>query len=256
MRVFPHSEHHPSGNEKCCSLGTVHPPRKTRIGRGRPCRAASARGLLLRELAPWERRSPRVARHRELTTGPANLSSGRGAFAAGSTRVMKSGVQCSRIAAMTEANERHRLREEGVGALASPLGNARRCWRQGQRAANQRAPAISFVARRGELPQIPDRKGNWTGCSSARSISSRGSGGRLATHSGLARGLHAHSAVAVGVVSPRRAISCKWGARSRGCSRIRREIPSGRTGRIALSSECSYRFVVCMLRRHGIALLS
>lgn len=39
-----------------------------------------------------------------------------------------------------------------------------------------------------------------------------------------------------------------------GCSRVRREIPSGlnqqwpETGRIALSSECSYRFVVCMSR--------
>jgi hypothetical protein len=41
---------------------------------------------------------------------------------------------------------------------------------------------------------------------------------------------------------------------SLGCSRVRREIPSGlnqqwpETGRIALSSECSYRFVVCMSR--------
>jgi len=41
---------------------------------------------------------------------------------------------------------------------------------------------------------------------------------------------------------------------SQGCSRVRREIPSGlnqqwpETGRIALSSECSYRFVVCMSR--------
>lgn len=132
-------------------------------------------------LLPGKCRSPRAARQRELTTGPAKLSSGRRASVAGSTRVMKSGVQCSRIAAMTEANERHRLREEGGGALVSPLGNARSCWRQRQRAVNQRAPAISFVARRGELPQIPDRKGNWTGCSSARSISSPGSGGRLAT---------------------------------------------------------------------------
>jgi hypothetical protein len=35
---------------------------------------------------------------------------------------------------------------------------------------------------------------------------------------------------------------------SQGCSRVRRDIPPGRTGRIALSSECSYRFVVCMSR--------
>jgi hypothetical protein len=41
---------------------------------------------------------------------------------------------------------------------------------------------------------------------------------------------------------------------SLGCSRVRRGIPSGlnqqwpETGRIALSSECSYRFVVCMSR--------
>lgn len=35
---------------------------------------------------------------------------------------------------------------------------------------------------------------------------------------------------------------------SLGCSRVRREIPSGRTGRIALSSECSYRFVDCRSR--------
>lgn len=35
---------------------------------------------------------------------------------------------------------------------------------------------------------------------------------------------------------------------SQGCSRVRREIPSGPTGRIALSSELSYRFVVCMSR--------
>jgi len=215
------------------------PPRKTRIGRGRPCGAASARGLLPREQVASSRSSSRA--HDRPSQ---SLLRERGPSVVGSTRVMKSGVQCSRMAAMTEANERYRLREEGVGALVSPLGNARRRWRQRLHAVNQRAPAISFVARRGELPQVPDRKGTWTGCSSARSISSRGSGGRLATRSALARGLHAHSAVAVGVGSPE------------GCSRIRREIPSGRTGRIALSSECSYRFVVCMLRRHGIALLS
>jgi hypothetical protein len=85
---------------------------------------------------------------------------------------------------------------------------------------------------------------------------------------GLARGLHAHSAVVVNSRSPWRAISTEnsrqrtlereapQGCVPQGCSRVRREIPPGRTGCIALSSECSYRFRRLHVCRHGIALLS
>jgi len=76
---------------------------------------------------------------------------------------------------------------------------------------------------------------------------------------GLARGLHAHPQWSWSPGRRGRALPVPEADRrglrrgifkgtSQGCSRVRREIPSGRTGRIALSSECSYRFVVCMSR--------
>jgi hypothetical protein len=92
---------------------------------------------------------------------------------------------------------------------------------------------------------------------------------------GLTRGLHAHSASGRGVrVAVARKLSNKSGSRealqwrspfngspetgcaSQGCSRVRREIQSGRTGRIALSSECSLSIRRLHVSSHGIALLS
>jgi len=227
-----------------------NPPRKTRIGRGGPARRRR------REVCSLGSRAPRVARHRELTTGPANLSSGRAARVAGSTRVMKSGVQCSRIAAMTEANERHHLCKSGVGALASPLGN---CEEVLAARAARCEPARARDLVRGKARGAPPGPGSERDLDRAllgEIDLFTGIGRACGNAFALTRGLHAHSAVVVGVGSPPRVNLMQMRSAQQGCSRIRREIPSGRTGRIALSSECSYRFVVCMLRRHGIALLS
>jgi len=130
--------------------------------------------------------------------------------------------------------------------------NKRRRWRLRQRAFTGDALEISFVARRGEHPGVPDRiglQGVLLGGIDLLTGVGRACGNAL----GLTRGLHAHSAVIVRVGSPRCAtlqqeIPLQSGRASQGCSRVRREVPSGRTGRIALSSECSYRIVVCMSR--------
>jgi hypothetical protein len=131
---------------------------------------------------------------------------------------------------------------------------------------DQRALKIPFVARRGEHPRVLIGSGSGR-CFSVRSISSPGSGGRVATLSVSLEVLHAHSAVVVRSRSPWCASSrtesplqterpLSRGSAPQGCSRVRREIPSGRTGRIALSSECSYRFRRLHVSSHGIALLS
>jgi hypothetical protein len=175
------------------------------------------------------------------------------------------GLSARGVAAMTESERAPRFRilsaRKGDGRWRGSLSYRQRPEMLAASAArlHRRALEISFVARRGEHPGVPDRIGLqgvllgeidlFTGVERAR-------GNAL----GLTRGLHAHSAVgrevqvAAGRNSP--AGDTPPGVRTQGCSRVRREIPSGRTGRIALSSERSYRIVVCMSRSHGIALLS
>lgn len=68
------------------------------------------------------------------------------------------GLSARGVAAMTEANGRHPPQRR-FGALASPLGKARRNPVASVRALTGEALRISFVARRGESPQVPDRIG-------------------------------------------------------------------------------------------------
>jgi len=114
------------------------------------------------------------------------------------------GLSARGVAAMTESERApahslpqgwaHLFRKEvviSVGAPASLLGKERRCWRLRRRAFTGDALEISFVARRGEHPGVPDRIGLqgvllgeidlFTGIGRAR-------GNALA----LTRGLHAH----------------------------------------------------------------
>jgi hypothetical protein len=128
------------------------------------------------------------------------------------------------------------------------------------------------VARRGEYPQVPDRIGlEWVlfGEIDLFTGIGRAFGNALA----LARGLHAHPAggrgVWVAVARNSRTQSrgqsdsreaFEWtpsmGCVSQGCSRVRREIPPGRTGRIALSQRVLVSIRRLQVSSHGIAPLS
>jgi len=80
---------------------------------------------------------------------------------------MEDAAQCSRgsrddrkrTSATGSLTPSARKERQSVGASASPLGKDRRCWRLRQHAFTGAASEISFVARRGEHPGVPDRIG-------------------------------------------------------------------------------------------------
>jgi hypothetical protein len=177
--------------------------------------------------------------------------------------LMKCGVQCSRGSRDDRSERapslfscrRSWLAPKGAGHTGSARWLSSRQLEEKLAATaarlHRRALEISFVARRGEHPKVlegldqgalrwdrslhRDRESVWQ---------------RSRSHSRSSRSLRSGRGVqvAAGARNSRPRGSCPTERAPQGCSRIRREIPSGRTGRIALSSECSYRFVVCMFR--------
>lgn len=161
---------------------------------------------------------------------------------------------------MTEAYGRHgslmRLRKE-LAIVVRRVGFSSRSQHEEKPA----APAARLHRRdagdllRGKArgaPRSPDRIG-LQGCAPRwdRSLhrGRESAWRRSRSHSRPARSLRSER---VGRVAARRNSPAgdtpEIGARTQGFSRVRRETPSGRTGRIALSSDHPYRIVVCMSR--------
>jgi len=179
---------------------------------------------------------------------------------AGSTRLSKSVAQCSR-GSRDDRSERAPPCPSAAPQGAGDTRSARQlllsatkgdCWRLRLRAFTGAALEISFVARRGEHPGVPDRiglQGVLLGEIDLFTGVVRACGNAL----GLTREPHVslrsdrEGQVAAMRKSPA-GDTPSMGRATQGCSRVRREVPSGRTGRIALSSECSYRIVVCRSR--------
>lgn len=147
----------PFGNEKCCSLAFCHPAApKARIGRGatwverRHGIPVSTSGVTL--LGRDRAAASLVIRIRGMPSQTLHeVRLAEMGSSAGSTRLMKYGTRCSRVIAMTEANERQLPPQEG---LARPL-SSRQC--EGRRAATVRAFTgdalkISFVQGEGSSP--------------------------------------------------------------------------------------------------------
>jgi len=162
----------------------------------------------------------------------------------GPTRSMKCGVQCSR-GGRDDRSERAPLLHKRVACWILLSANPRRYQRQRCSALTGDALTSRFAARRGEQPGVligRDLDSLLLGEIGLLTGIGRAFGNALGLARGSSRPLRSGHGVQVAVAHP-----LSRGA-PQGCSRVRREIPSGRTGRIALSSECSYRFVDCMFR--------
>lgn len=173
VRVSPHSGLHLSGNEKCCSLAYCYsstPPKRGKegercgssVGEGSGClsRACSlgTEGPPSRSSKSFCRRSSGEGRSRERARarglpsqdsffGKKGRSFRLPPGSAGSTRLMKHGVQCSRgsrddrserapgpILSSRGLSKEGALQERIRSALTSPLGNSRSRRRQRLRA--------------------------------------------------------------------------------------------------------------------------
>jgi len=226
--------------------------------------AASARvRCLLREKA-----DARAARHYRARGMPSQdslprrltPSDGKKGSSAGSTRLSRYEVQCSR-GSRDDRSERappcpsrapQGARDTRSARQLLLSANKRRGWRLRQRAFTGDALEISFVARRGEHPGVPDRiglQGVLLGGIRSLHRDRESVWQRSRSHSRSSRSLRSDREGRVAAMRTSPAGDTPWmGRASQGCSRVRREVPSGRTGRIALSSECSFRIVVCMSR--------
>lgn len=186
---------------------------------------------------------------------------GRRVGNAGSTRVMRYRSRCSRDSRDDRSVRAPRLPH------AAPQG--------ARDSRSARRPFLSAQARGGAggsctapSPAPRGRSRTWQGegstpesgsdrasrvCSSVGSISSPGSRERVAALSLSLEVFTLTPQVNARTGSPRGArlqqeLPRKTGRATQGFSRVRRETPSGRTGRIALSSDHPYRIVVCMSR--------
>lgn len=163
---------------------------------------------------------------------------------------------------MTEAYGRHgslmRLREELATVVRRVgLSSRSRSTRRSRRLLHTApSPALRGRSRtwqgEGSTPESGSDRASRV-CFSVGSISSPGSRERVAALSVSLEVFTLHSAVKrEDQVAARRNSPAgdtpQHGARPAGAPRIRRETPSGRTGRIALSSDHPYRIVVCMSR--------
>lgn len=170
--MSPHSDRHPSGNEKCCSLAFCYPSApKAWIGRGAQRGRRRRRSLVP---SSGRNRAPSRSSFTELAVCPAKISppaaravGGKMGSSAGSTRLSKNVAQCSR-GSRDDRSERAPPCPSAAPQGAGDTRSARQlllsatkgdCWRLRLRAFTGAALEISFVARRGEHPGVPDRIG-------------------------------------------------------------------------------------------------
>lgn len=170
VRVFPHSDRHPFGNEKCCTFASCYPSApKAWIGRGAKRERRRRRTLLPSGRALLrERRSSRSSLQNSRYAQPkfdrlaAHTVGRKKGQSAGSTRVMRYRSRCSRGSRDDRSVRAPRLphaaprgaRDSRSARRLSSRQYTRKSRRLLQRAFTGAALEISYVARRGEHPGV------------------------------------------------------------------------------------------------------